>query len=166
MDGINRRDFSEFKASRRKVVRLSQEDLVKMDYLDTEKHFPLVMEPQTLHLIWRPGPRTIANSSNVNYWSEARCFFAASRLRAFLNLNNWPARSPASYWIIVNERPLAEKLPRAFIPQPNFLLINLFLCTMRCLTLTTGRRRSGSFARSRRSKAEVHRLPMIERSST
>jgi len=46
MDGINRR-FSEFNAGRPKAVRLSQEELVKVNYLDPERQFPLVMEPQT-----------------------------------------------------------------------------------------------------------------------
>jgi alpha-ketoglutarate-dependent taurine dioxygenase len=48
MDKVNRRDphFDEFKANRRRLVRLSQEDLVRMDYLDPEKQFPLVIEPR------------------------------------------------------------------------------------------------------------------------
>jgi hypothetical protein len=46
VDGIKRR-LSEFKTDRRKVVRLSREDLVKMNYLDPERQFPLVIEPQT-----------------------------------------------------------------------------------------------------------------------
>src|SRR5688572_14130792 len=49
MDENTRRglNFDEFKANRRKVMRLSQEDLIKMGYLDPEKRFPLVIEPQT-----------------------------------------------------------------------------------------------------------------------
>jgi len=37
---------NQFKIKSRKVVRLSQESLVKTDYLDGEKRFPLVLEPQ------------------------------------------------------------------------------------------------------------------------
>jgi alpha-ketoglutarate-dependent taurine dioxygenase len=39
-----------FKTNRRKMVRLSPEDLVKMDCLNTEKRFPLVMEPKDVDL--------------------------------------------------------------------------------------------------------------------
>ena len=47
MDEVNRREleFDGFKANRRKAVRFSPEDLIKMDYLDPEKRFPMVMEP-------------------------------------------------------------------------------------------------------------------------
>jgi alpha-ketoglutarate-dependent taurine dioxygenase len=52
MDEVNRRKFQvdEFKANKRKVVRLSQEDLIKMDYLDIRKRFPLVIEPRVASL--------------------------------------------------------------------------------------------------------------------
>jgi alpha-ketoglutarate-dependent taurine dioxygenase len=52
MDEVTRRglNFDEFKANRRKVMRLSREDLIKMDYLDAGKRFPLVIEPQTASL--------------------------------------------------------------------------------------------------------------------
>jgi alpha-ketoglutarate-dependent taurine dioxygenase len=52
MDKNNRREFhfDEFQANRRKVVKLSQEDLVKMDYLDAEKRFPLVIKPKAAGL--------------------------------------------------------------------------------------------------------------------
>jgi alpha-ketoglutarate-dependent taurine dioxygenase len=52
MDKVNRRDlrFDEFKAKRRGVVKLSEEDLVRLDFLDPGKQFPLVMEPQAAGL--------------------------------------------------------------------------------------------------------------------
>jgi alpha-ketoglutarate-dependent taurine dioxygenase len=52
MDETDRRalQFAEFKADARSVVRLAQEDLVKIDYLDTEKRFPLLMEAQAANL--------------------------------------------------------------------------------------------------------------------
>jgi alpha-ketoglutarate-dependent taurine dioxygenase len=48
MDKVDRREsnFGEFKSGRRKVVRLSPEDLVKLGYQDPEKRFPLVIEPR------------------------------------------------------------------------------------------------------------------------
>ena len=69
MDEINRREFhfDDFKAIRRKVVRLSQEDLVKRDYLDTEKRFPLVMEPKAAGL-------------NLVAWAESNREFIESQL--------------------------------------------------------------------------------------
>jgi alpha-ketoglutarate-dependent taurine dioxygenase len=39
--------FDAFKENRPRIVKLSQEELVKMDSLDPEKQFPLVIEPQT-----------------------------------------------------------------------------------------------------------------------
>jgi alpha-ketoglutarate-dependent taurine dioxygenase len=47
-DKFNRRGahFDEFKINKRKVMRLSHEDLIKMDCLDNEKRFPLVIEPK------------------------------------------------------------------------------------------------------------------------
>jgi alpha-ketoglutarate-dependent taurine dioxygenase len=52
MDETDRRalQFAEFKADARSVVRLAQDDLVKIDYLDTEKRFPLLMEAQAANL--------------------------------------------------------------------------------------------------------------------
>jgi alpha-ketoglutarate-dependent taurine dioxygenase len=52
MSEVNDRDiyFDKFKAERRRVVRLSQEDLIKMNCLDPEKRFPLVIEPQAADL--------------------------------------------------------------------------------------------------------------------
>jgi alpha-ketoglutarate-dependent taurine dioxygenase len=52
MDEGKRREshFDEFKANRRKVVRLSQEDLVKTAFLDTEERFPLVLSPKAAGL--------------------------------------------------------------------------------------------------------------------
>jgi len=48
MDEVDRKGLriDKFKTNRRKVVRLSQDDLVKMEYLDPKKQFPLVIEPQ------------------------------------------------------------------------------------------------------------------------
>jgi alpha-ketoglutarate-dependent taurine dioxygenase len=43
-------DFNEFKARRRTMVRLSPEDLVRVDYLDGKRRFPLVMEPEAAGL--------------------------------------------------------------------------------------------------------------------
>jgi alpha-ketoglutarate-dependent taurine dioxygenase len=52
MSGANRRELhiDQFKADRRKVVRLSERDLIKMDYLDPDRRFPLVIEPQDASL--------------------------------------------------------------------------------------------------------------------
>ncbi|HKX28617.1 MAG TPA: TauD/TfdA family dioxygenase [Blastocatellia bacterium] len=52
MDDVNRREshLNEFKSNKRKAVRLSPEDLIKMNYLDPEKRFPLVIEPQAAGL--------------------------------------------------------------------------------------------------------------------
>jgi alpha-ketoglutarate-dependent taurine dioxygenase len=52
MDEVDRQalQFAEFKADARKVVRLAQEDLVKIDYLDIEKKFPLLMEARAANL--------------------------------------------------------------------------------------------------------------------
>jgi alpha-ketoglutarate-dependent taurine dioxygenase len=52
MGEVDRRalQFAEFKADARRVVRLAQEDLVNIDYLDTEKRFPLLMEAQAANL--------------------------------------------------------------------------------------------------------------------
>jgi alpha-ketoglutarate-dependent taurine dioxygenase len=52
MDNVNRREsrFDEFKVDRRKAVSLSPEELIKMDYLDPEKQFPLVMKPKAADL--------------------------------------------------------------------------------------------------------------------
>jgi alpha-ketoglutarate-dependent taurine dioxygenase len=52
--------FKEFKDRPQKVVRLSSEDLVKMDYLDPQKRFPLVIEPEASNLdlvTWAEGNR-------------------------------------------------------------------------------------------------------------
>jgi alpha-ketoglutarate-dependent taurine dioxygenase len=51
-DEAKRRGFEggAFKANRRKVVRLSQEDLVRTEYLDAERRFPLVIQPQAAGL--------------------------------------------------------------------------------------------------------------------
>jgi alpha-ketoglutarate-dependent taurine dioxygenase len=43
-------DFDRFKTRQRKVVKLSQEDLVKKGYLDSGKRFPLLIEPQATGL--------------------------------------------------------------------------------------------------------------------
>jgi alpha-ketoglutarate-dependent taurine dioxygenase len=64
MDEANRRgpNLGEFKANRRKVVRLSQEDLVKTEYLNPEKRFPLVIEPKAagLNLVaWAESNRQV-----------------------------------------------------------------------------------------------------------
>jgi alpha-ketoglutarate-dependent taurine dioxygenase len=69
MDEVNRREshFDGFKAIRRKVVKLSQEDLVKIDYLDAEKKFPLVLEPQ-------------ADGLNLVAWAENNREFLDARL--------------------------------------------------------------------------------------
>jgi alpha-ketoglutarate-dependent taurine dioxygenase len=69
MDEITRRglNFDEFKADRRKVMRLSQEDLIKMGYLDPEKRFPLVIEPQT-------------DSFNLVAWTESSREFVERQL--------------------------------------------------------------------------------------
>jgi alpha-ketoglutarate-dependent taurine dioxygenase len=52
MDKINRQElhFDEFETNRRKVVKVSEEDLVKMDHLDAEKRFPLVVKPKVADL--------------------------------------------------------------------------------------------------------------------
>jgi alpha-ketoglutarate-dependent taurine dioxygenase len=42
----NNSPFDAFKGSRRKVVRLSPEELVTTGYLNSDRHFPLVMRPQ------------------------------------------------------------------------------------------------------------------------
>jgi len=62
MNEANRRGlhFDEFKANRRRVVRLSQEDLVKMDCLDSAKRFPLIVEPSAADL-------------NLVAWAENNC---------------------------------------------------------------------------------------------
>lgn len=60
-----RADFSQFKAKSRKAVRLSQEDLIKLDYLDTGKQFPLVIRPHAsgLHLVrWAENKREFIES--------------------------------------------------------------------------------------------------------
>jgi len=69
MDKVNRRElyFGEFKADRRKVVRLSQEDLIKMDWLDHDKQFPLVIEPKA------PGLNLVA-------WAESNSEFIEREL--------------------------------------------------------------------------------------
>jgi alpha-ketoglutarate-dependent taurine dioxygenase len=48
MDEANRREprFDSFKVNRRKMVRLSPENLVRTEYLDPEKRFPLVIKPE------------------------------------------------------------------------------------------------------------------------
>ncbi|HKX31464.1 MAG TPA: TauD/TfdA family dioxygenase [Blastocatellia bacterium] len=52
MDETNRREphFDEFKTNRRRVVRLAQTDLVRMDYLDPGRQFPLLIEPAAADL--------------------------------------------------------------------------------------------------------------------
>jgi hypothetical protein len=69
MDEITRRglNFDEFKANRRKAVRLSQEDLVKVEYLNPEKQFPLVMEPRAAIL-------------NLAAWAESNREFIERKL--------------------------------------------------------------------------------------
>jgi alpha-ketoglutarate-dependent taurine dioxygenase len=62
MDEAERLDlsFDQFKTSKRKVIRLSHEDLVRTDYMDTEKRFPLVMEPRTAGfelVVWAESDR-------------------------------------------------------------------------------------------------------------
>ena len=167
MDEVDRKSpgIDKFKTNRRKVVRLSQDDLVKMECLDPKKQFPLVIEPKApgFNLAdWAANNRELIEQKLLG---GGRCFSAASISRGHFSLNSLPAPSPASYWIIVNERPLAVKSARAYTPRRNFPPINLFLCTIRCLTRTTGRLRSGFFARSRRGKAGALRLQMIEKSS-
>jgi alpha-ketoglutarate-dependent taurine dioxygenase len=62
MDEDNRRElcFDEFRSHRRKAVSLSQEDLIKVDYLDTENQFPLVIKPH-------------ASGLNLVAWAENNC---------------------------------------------------------------------------------------------
>jgi len=69
MGEVNRREFNldEFKADKRKMVRLSQEDLIKLDYLDPEKHFPLVIKPHAAGL-------------NLAAWAGSNRDFIESRL--------------------------------------------------------------------------------------
>lgn len=59
--------FKEFKGRQQKVVRLSSEDLVKMDYLDPQKQFPLVIEPGAANLDLAP-------------WAEGNREFIEARL--------------------------------------------------------------------------------------
>jgi alpha-ketoglutarate-dependent taurine dioxygenase len=68
MNEVNRRGFrfDGLSADRRKVVRLSQEDLVKMDYLVPEKRFPLVLEPSA------PGLDPVAWAENNREFIELR----------------------------------------------------------------------------------------------
>jgi alpha-ketoglutarate-dependent taurine dioxygenase len=64
MDEAKRRDlqFDGFKRSERQTIRLSLSDLVKMDYLDPARRFPLVIEPRAdgLDLVaWAEGNREL-----------------------------------------------------------------------------------------------------------
>src|SRR5687768_7941442 len=69
MDEVNRRELEidGFKANKRKAVRFSPEDLIKMDYLDPEKRFPMVMEPNA------PGMALVA-------WAESNREFLERQL--------------------------------------------------------------------------------------
>ena len=168
MDEVNRREleFDGFKANRRKAVRFSPEDLIKMDYLDPEKRFPMVMEPNAAGMDLVAWAESNHESLSASCWRRELCFFAASRLKAWFSLSSLPARSLGNYWIIVNGLPPAGRSAHVFTLQPNSRLINPFLCIMRWLTLIIGRLRSGFIAHSRRSRGEAPRSPMIGKSST
>src|SRR5262245_1793038 len=103
MDEVNRREpgLGGFKANRRKAVRFSPEDLIKMDYLVPEKRFPMVMEPNAAGMdlvAWAESNREFLERQLLQ---AGALLFRGFKVEGMVQFEQFARAISGNYWIIV-----------------------------------------------------------------
>jgi hypothetical protein len=167
MDAEGREEsiFERFKSGGRKSIRLSEERLIKTGLLDEEGKFGLVVEPDAdgVNLIaWAGGNLAFIDQQLIRHGAILFRGFRVEAVSQFREFAGAVSRELLSY----NERAAPRlQIDEAVYTSTEYPADHTYRCIMRCLILTTGRRKFSSIASSRRSNVEERRSPTTARFS-